>query len=136
MARARQPDLQAQVEGDPPDRQPRDPLAGPTRPVWMERPKTPEDDLIQRAEQFGLSAIANILRAQRDDSLRVNSAAVLPTPPARQNPEATATNQAMNALIDQLSYDLPYLELRQRQREDRVNNIFELGEELDLDDAT
>lgn len=42
----------------------------------------------------------------------------------------------MNALIDQLSYDLPCLETWQSQREDRVNNIFELGEELDLDDAT
>jgi len=49
----------------------------------MERPKTPEDDLIQKAEQPGRSAIANILRAQRDDNLRANRAAVLPTPPTR-----------------------------------------------------
>jgi hypothetical protein len=49
----------------------------------MERPKTPEDDLIQKAEQSGWSAIANILRAQRDDNLRANRAAVLPTPPTR-----------------------------------------------------
>lgn len=124
----RQGNRDAQAQGEAPDRQRRDPLAGPARPDWMEKLETPEDDLIQKAEQSGLTAIANILRAQRDDNLRANRGGAGNAANAPQDPEAAATNQAMNALIDQLSYDLPRLETLQGQREDRVNTNFQLAE--------
>ncbi|MEM7576616.1 MAG: hypothetical protein AAF328_03990 [Planctomycetota bacterium] len=112
---------------DEPDR--RDPMQGPGRPQWMEDLETPEDDLIQRAEESGLSAIASILRTQRDDNLRANRAAGGNLPNADPDPEAAATNQAMEALIDQLSYDLPRLETLQGQRADRINTNFAAAEE-------
>ncbi|MEM8782428.1 MAG: hypothetical protein AAGE65_06160 [Planctomycetota bacterium] len=124
--RQRDGDAQEQDEAQPR----RDPLRqGPGRPEWMQELETPEDDLIQRAEESGLSAVANILRAQRDDGLRANRGGAGNAANAPQSPEAAATNQAMEALIDQLSFDLPRLETLQGQREDRINRHFANAQE-------